>query len=148
MEVYKSGMEQALMELEELKMVCKPKHTKQKIWILTCNNRTKAIPIPHWTRRLTMCCMERFPRSMTLLIPCSRRVSNVLMMPCTSWTPPCRLVTRMRRLPMCCPRSKRLLHLQPSSRRRSTTSSRTARTAHMQRLSGQSPSSRARLLMS
>lgn len=47
MEVYKSGMEQALMELEELKMVCKPKHTKQKIWILTCNNRTKAIPISH-----------------------------------------------------------------------------------------------------
>lgn len=31
MEVYKSGMEQALMELEELKMVCKPKHTKTNL---------------------------------------------------------------------------------------------------------------------
>lgn len=126
-EVYKSGMEQALIELEEAKMV--------RIFRLTGNDsatnlcRAKVIPTQRWIRRLTTFCTGLSRRSTTLSTLFFRWVCSVWTMLCTSWTRPCRPVTRTRLLRTCCRKSKRPLPLQPSSRRRSTTSSRTVRTA-------------------
>lgn len=144
-EVYKSGMEQALMELEEMKMVC--------TFRLLGNDsdtdlyRAKEIPTQHWTRRSTTFCTGPSRRLTTLSTLFFRWVCNVWTMLCTSWTPPCRLVTRTHLLRTCCRSSKRPLPPQPSSRRHSTTLSRTVRTARTLRLFALFPSSQARLPM-
>lgn len=51
-EVYKSGMEQALMELEELKLVCSTVKDQLKRTQLTVN-RARETPIMHLIRKLT-----------------------------------------------------------------------------------------------
>lgn len=93
--MYKSGMEQALMELEELRLVGRPCCDSQACLLTGFFCRTRVMSIMLLIARLIPFSMVPLPRSTTSLTRSCRLVCSGWMKLCTRWNRPCKPVTRM-----------------------------------------------------
>lgn len=147
LEAMQAAMDEALLELEELKLV---RLIFKVAGLPACANsdyRTKVIPIKHWILKLTTSCTVRSQKSTISWIRCFKLVFNVLTTHFMNLTRACRLVTRMLPLPTFSHRLRKRQRQLQSSLPLSTITSAMVPTVLMPKLFEQYPTFLGRLLM-